>query len=79
MIAIHPIHRRMAELFMISKRRDLTYSEALEMQHCIEVNANLVVAMDSLKTLSMLAYEQNDTEWLHEISKKIDGLEAQCI
>lgn len=79
MIAIHSIHRRMAELFMISKRRDLTYSEALEMQHCIEVNANLVVAMDSLKTLSMLAYEQNDTEWLHEIAKKIDGLEAQCI
>jgi len=83
MIGIHPVHRRLAELQLIAERRggydQLTIREQLDLHHCLQVNANLVRRLDELKQLSFIAYTVNDTEWQHEICKRIEELEAKMI
>lgn len=79
MIAIHPVHRRMAELALIGKRRRLTYFEQLELYQCIEVNANLVRQLDELKQLAFVAHTSGDMEWQQDLCRQIDEIEAKCI
>lgn len=79
MIGIHPVHRRLAELQLLAKRRGgwhkLDVTQQVELQHCLTVNTKVVQELDGLKVLSQMAYEVNDSTWLHEICAKIDGLE----
>lgn len=75
MIGIHPIHRRLAELHMLSKKRELTPLEWADLTHCIKQNATLVLKLDWLKELSVTAYAMQDTDWQHEICAQTKEIE----
>lgn len=83
MIAIHPVHRRLAEIILKTEKvggfHMLPVYEQSEIFHCLQVNAKLVYDLDSLKELSLHAYEINDMEWLHDLTKRIDDLESKCL
>jgi len=81
MLALHIIHRRMAELTIKAKQlggyHNLPTAEQRELEHCLTLNAGLVQRLDELKELSFIAYQAGDMDWLHEIGKKIDAIERQ--
>lgn len=79
MIGIHPVHRRLAELYLVSKERKWTPIEVQELHHCIRVNAEIVMQLDGLKELAFLAHTIGDQEWELEICAEIDKLEAKMI
>ncbi|AQT84317.1 hypothetical protein ERICIV_03617 [Paenibacillus larvae subsp. larvae] len=74
-IGIHPIHRRLAELHMLSKKRELTPLEWADLTHCIKQNATLVLKLDWLKELSLMTYILNDTDWHQDICREIEEME----
>ncbi|BFH14543.1 hypothetical protein J6TS7_44500 [Paenibacillus dendritiformis] len=75
-IGIHPIHRRMAELHSIQQTRPWTAAERKELIHCMQANFDLIQQLESLKQLSLHAYEMGDTEWQHDICSRIEKLQA---
>ena len=81
MLAIHPVHRRLAELQLKAERlggyNKLSTREQQDLNHCMRVNADLVSELDSLKQLSLHAYEVGDMDWQHEICRKINELESR--
>ncbi|GBF73179.1 hypothetical protein PA598K_01464 [Paenibacillus sp. 598K] len=83
MIGIHAVHRRMAGL--ISKSRQLggldklSDQEQRDLYHCLIVNADTVVKLDSYKQLSFYAATIGDIEWQHDICAKIEAIETQLI
>ncbi|MBD2868295.1 DUF7667 family protein [Paenibacillus arenilitoris] len=80
MVGIHPVHRRMAELTFKAKEiggyQRLPHHERLELDHCMAVNADLILKLDSLKTLAFLAHEAGDAEWQQQICARIESLET---
>lgn len=83
MIAIHPVHRRLAELTLKAERLGgyfhLSPLEQTELHHCLRANATLVQKLDGLKQLAFHAHEMGDMEWQQEICRKIDELETTMI
>ncbi|UUZ85631.1 hypothetical protein LJK88_20290 [Paenibacillus sp. P26] len=80
MLAIHPIHRRLAEITLkAAKRGDYTAQELSEIMHILHANASLVYKLDGLKELSFLAHVIGDMEWQQELVAEIDKLEAKCL
>lgn len=83
MIGIHVCHRRLAELQLIAERRGgydrLTAAEQMDLHHCLRVNAQLVRKLDELKQLSFIAYQAGDMDWVAEVCRQIDELEAKMI
>ena len=79
MIGIHPVHRRLAELELVQRKRRWTQTEILEVQHCLRVNANLVRRLDELKQLAFHAYEMGDMDWHNDLCRQIDEVEATMI
>ncbi|WP_338015829.1 DUF7667 family protein [Paenibacillus mesophilus] len=77
-MTIHPAHRRMAELWTISRKRKLTQEEQTELDQCLQVNAKLCWEMAGLENASLLASMTRDTEWQHEICRLIDGFPWQA-
>lgn len=80
MLAIHVVHRRLAEIYVKAQKvgyHKLSSIDLMDLAHCLRLNADLIMKHDSLKELSFLAYEMNDTDWLHDISRQIDELEAK--
>jgi hypothetical protein len=71
------IHERLAELWTIKKRRELTKEEEDEMALCLEANATFVWNMFKLQNLSLLASATADHEWQHEICRQIEKMERQ--
>ncbi len=80
-IAIHPVHRRMAELQLAAKKRGgyhmLTTMEQIEFQHCMHVNAQLVLQIDQLKELAYFTHCLGDMEWQMEVCEQLDAMEAR--
>lgn len=83
MIAIHPIHRRMAEIiYMSTDQRGNTVIGVPEMQLLIPLlrqNLELVRRLDELKSLALEAQVSGDTEWVQDICQKIDQIEVTCL
>lgn len=83
MIAIHPIHRRLAELTLKVKRlggyNKLTPLEQKEIEHCMNVNAEIVRHTDELKQLSFIAHCAGDFEWEQELCKRLDDIEVKLM
>jgi hypothetical protein len=80
-IGIHPVHRRLAEMFMKYKNlcdlyESLSSAEFVEFGQCLRRNADLVMKLDELKQMSMVAHMANDEEWKQELGEKIKQLEA---
>lgn len=73
------VHLRMAELWEINKKRELTADELTELRHCLEANANLAFKLAKLKNMSLMASMINDTEWNHEICAEIQKITDQMI
>lgn len=67
-----PIYERMAELRIIQKRRKLTDSERLEMEHCLDVNADHCLRLAQLYNLSLMASMTDDKDWQHELCLEIE-------
>ncbi|WP_237179323.1 DUF7667 family protein [Paenibacillus sp. MMS18-CY102] len=67
-----PIHERMAELRIIQKRRKLTDTEKLEMEHCLDVNADHCLRLAYLYNMSLMASMTEDQEWQYELCKEIE-------
>lgn len=83
MIAIHPVHRRLAQLTLKAVRSGgfakLTEEEQKEIEHCLRVNESLVWKMDAYKELALHAHEMGDMKWELELCGKIDELEAKML
>ncbi|WP_340397773.1 hypothetical protein NST50_05165 [Paenibacillus sp. FSL E2-0202] len=79
MLAIHPIHRRMAELTLKSAVRPLTLAEPVELFQCLKVNAHIITELDNLKQLAFMAHEMGDMDWQMDICVKIEALEARLV
>ncbi|OAB35675.1 hypothetical protein PMSD_11725 [Paenibacillus macquariensis subsp. defensor] len=78
-VAIHPIHRQLAEIYFMSRDANGVFEidEVVEQQleTLLRQNFRMIQRLDELKNLSQIAYERNDVEWQHDICKRIEGLE----
>lgn len=75
---LHIAHKRLAEIDHKAQQvgfDNLSNQEKADLRHCLQINTKLVRRSEELKSLSFIAYENNDMEWLQEICKKIDELE----
>jgi hypothetical protein len=78
-MGVMPYHVRLAELFLMQKRRKLTDPEVMEMTHCLAANAKYCWDLVALQNMSFAAYQAGDMEWLHDICNQIDALEERQI
>jgi hypothetical protein len=74
MVHMWIVHQRMAELWVLNRRRPLTNEEMTEMSHCLESNVQRAWEIAKLKNLSLLASMTGDVEWQHELCAKLDRL-----
>ncbi len=65
-----PIHERMAELWTIRSRRELTGEEWRELTFCLDANASYVWKKVKVNNLCQLASMTNDSHWLQELGQK---------
>lgn len=75
-MGVMPIHQRLAELWTINKRRQLTPKEMDEVQHCLSMNMKYCWELAYQENLSLLASMTNDVDWQHEICLEIDRIET---
>lgn len=73
-MAIMPVHERLAELWVIKNRRPLTDAEAMDMEHCLALNASYCRQLAHLKNLSLLAAMTEDKDWQREIGRQIERM-----
>lgn len=71
--------QRIAELWVASKARCLSQTEADEMIVCMNLNATYAYKLAKLKNLSLMASMTNDYAWLHDICAEIEKLEEQYL
>lgn len=62
-----PVHERLAELYTLSRKRELTASEETEQQQCLQVNATYCFEMARLQNQMELAEQTTDTQWHQDI------------
>lgn len=78
-IAIHPIHRKLAEVFFLARNANGVFEidEVVERQleSLLRQNFRMIQRLDELKNLSQIAYENNEIEWQHDICRNIEQLE----
>lgn len=75
---LHIAHKRLAEIDHKAQQigfENLSNQEKADLRHCLRINTKLVRRIEELNSLSFIAYENNDMEWLMEITRKIDELE----
>lgn len=83
MIAIHPVHRKLAQIVQmcLDQQGNLLIGN-VELQLILKLlreNHDLVFKLDGLKEIAFHAYEMGDTDWQHDLCRQIDELEAQMI
>ncbi len=83
MIAISPIHRKLAEVIHMSTDINgntyLGHAELMLLIPLLRQNLALVQQLDSLKQLAFVAYEAGDFDWMHDLCSQMDELEAQMM
>ncbi|TDG00192.1 DUF7667 family protein [Paenibacillus piri] len=72
-----PVHWRLAELWTISRQRDLTEDEQSEISACLHYNAIYARKLSGLYNLSLAASICGDTEWQHDICRQLEKLTGQ--
>lgn len=55
----------------------LANDEIEEFKYCLDANMRKVQKLADLENLSLMASLSNDTDWQHEICKKIDSIMAE--
>ncbi|MFC5651276.1 hypothetical protein ACFPYJ_19620 [Paenibacillus solisilvae] len=76
-MAILPIHERLAELWTKRSRHRLTAEEEMDLEHCLQVNAEYCRQLANLYNLSLVASMTGDIEWQHDICRKIEKFEGR--
>lgn len=71
------IHMRLAELWTIQKKRELSEFELEEMKHCLQLNADYAYRLADLYNFALIANMTEDMDYLHEICCQIDKLELE--
>ncbi|MGN7457903.1 DUF7667 family protein [Paenibacillus pasadenensis] len=71
---VKSFHARLAELYTINKRREMSCAELAEIDHCLQQNAKYVHELAYLENLSIMASMTSDVDWQHEICRDIDDL-----
>lgn len=66
-----PVHQRLAELYTLSRRRQLTASEEVEQQQCLQVNATYCWEMSRLQNVAHLAALTDDAVWNQDITAQM--------
>jgi hypothetical protein len=66
-----PVHERLAELFTLSRQRQLTPAEEAEQQQCLQVNAIYCWEMARLNNEALLAAHTDDAEWQQDIGARM--------
>jgi hypothetical protein len=83
LIAIHPVHRRLAEISLKAKRvggyLSLSQQEKLELEHCLAINLDLIRKLDSLRSLAFIAFDCGDMLWHQEICAEIEILKTSML
>jgi hypothetical protein len=74
-MTVLPVHQRLAELWTLHGKRELTAEEFKEIEHCLTVNANYCWEMAMLENMSLLASMTRDTAWQHEICAEIERVQ----
>lgn len=69
-----PVYERMAEIWMIQRKRKLLKEEEIEMIHCMNANANYFFDKAKIHNLSLVASMTGDTEWQHALCSDIEKL-----
>lgn len=78
-VGIHPVHRRMAELFekvSVGGYAGLSVKDQQDLHHCMVVNSKLVRKLDELKNLAFVAHCSGDLEWEQDIQRQIETIEV---
>lgn len=73
---VKSFHVRLAELYTVNKRRELSRAELAEIDHCLIQNAKYVHELAYLENLSLMASMTSDVDWQHEICRDIEDLIA---
>nr|WP_211326517.1 hypothetical protein [Paenibacillus flagellatus] len=68
----------MAELWTFGRKRALTEAERHELEQCLQVNAKLCWERAALDNASLLASMTRDTEWQHDICRRIEEFPYQA-
>jgi hypothetical protein len=71
------IHWRLAELWTIQKKRELSESELEEMKHSLQLNADYAYKLADFYNLALIANMTDDMNYLHELCCSIDKLEIE--
>ncbi|WP_154118051.1 DUF7667 family protein [Paenibacillus monticola] len=71
-----PVHERLAELFILSRQRQLTTTEEVEQQQCLQVNAMYCWELARLNNELLLAVRTEDAEWQLDIDAQLFELRA---
>ena len=70
-----PYHARMAELWLINKKRPLTHGELIELDQCMSLNAKHCWTLARLQNESLMASMTGDVEWQHETCARLEELQ----
>ena len=73
-LTMNTVVERFIELSVLERRRRLTKEERREKEESLKYLDKWLWEWINLKTMSVLAWETNDKEWLHEICERIDEL-----
>lgn len=76
MIAIHPAHRRLAELYLQYMAGTLQDNQAAELLHFLKLNAKLVQDIDGLKEAAYAAQCAGNMDLVMHFCELIDEMEA---
>lgn len=74
-----PIHQRLAEIWTLKGKRELTDKEVQEYSMIMDLNAKHAWRLAKLENLSFVAYSTDDFDWLHTICAEIDKLQDEVI
>ncbi|ARF67256.1 hypothetical protein B7C51_04610 [Paenibacillus larvae subsp. pulvifaciens] len=80
----HPVHQRLAQLYFKYGNFTQIYENASveefrNLEESLKLNAHMVRKLNELNSLSLIAYQINDMNWLHEICGKIEKLKESFL
>lgn len=79
MIAIHPTHRRLAELYRQYRAGTFTPLQAAELLHFLKLNAEIVQEIDGLKEAAYAAQRAGCMDLVQHFCSRLDELEATLL
>lgn len=78
-LVVLPVHQRLAELHTLLDKRELTLDEQVELEDCMQINADVMFELAKIKIASKQAFKTDDTEWQHAICARIEAVSKKFI